>query len=346
MQHVVFSVLLVAAAVGAGLRARAEPGNLAQPRIVVVGDVHGAANGFAAILEKAGVIDAHKRWTGGNTILVQTGDMTDRGAGMKDALDLLMALEEQAPKAGGRVQPVLGNHEIMNLTGEMRDVTPEIFATFGGEAAMRQAFSPTGRYGRWLRMKPIIAEINDTVFMHAGINPEYTSASLDELNTATRRELRRWDEGVRWLQLRRLVPDAPALRTVVDAARGEIQRINAAVARGRTPDDALDVSEVVVPLANLGDSPLFHPDGPLWFRGFSTWTDEEGASRMDALLRRYRVKRFVTGHTVQPQGRITERFDGTLFLIDTGMLGRPYFPGGRPSALILDGDAARPLYLE
>ena len=45
-------------------------------------------------------------------------------------MDLLMALEPQAKDAGGRAFALLGNHEVMNLIGETRDVTREIFATF------------------------------------------------------------------------------------------------------------------------------------------------------------------------------------------------------------------------
>src|SRR5687767_13511282 len=72
-------------------------------RIIAIGDVHGAAESFAAILKKAGLIDGQQRWAGGKAVLVQTGDMSDRGKGMRAALDLLMSLEDQARKAGGRV---------------------------------------------------------------------------------------------------------------------------------------------------------------------------------------------------------------------------------------------------
>ena len=58
---------------------------------------------------------------------------------------------------------------------------------------------------------------------------------------------------------------------------------------------------------------------------------------MAALLQKFRVKRFVTGHTPQPAGRITKRFGGSLFLIDTGMLGGKFYPGGRGSALEIVG---------
>src|SRR6185436_3171844 len=96
------------------------------PRIVAVGDVHGAGDAFVSILQKAGLIDAQKRWTGGTAILVQTGDLLDRGQDVRQVLDLLMALETEAAKAGGRVNALLGNHELMNLIGETRDVAPEL----------------------------------------------------------------------------------------------------------------------------------------------------------------------------------------------------------------------------
>jgi len=315
-------------------------------RVVAIGDVHGAADAFTQILMRAGLIDGQKRWIGGRSILVQTGDMTDRGAGMKDALDLLMSLEEQARRAGGRVHALLGNHEVMNLTGDMRDVTPEIFASFGGEAAMRQAFAPKGRYGRWLRSKPAIAQIDGTVFMHAGINHEFVDGSISDINRRIRHDLEQWDEGVRWLETQDLVPPAAPLLDVIRAAREQIERLNAAAAEGNIPPEAPRIASLLLPVANVGASTLFHPEGPLWFRGFSTWTDEEGGARMAELLRRHRAQRFVTGHTVQPGGRITERFGRRLFLIDTGMLGGRFFPSGRPSALVLKADSATHLYLD
>ena len=314
-------------------------------RIVAIGDVHGAADGFAAILTAAGLIDANKQWIGGRTILVQTGDVTDRGAGTRAALDLLMSLEKQAAKAGGRVHALLGNHEVMNITGHLRDATPEIFASFGGEAAMREAFGPDGQYGRWLRSKPMIASIDGTIFMHAGISPEESTQSINELNGRVKRDLEQWDAGVRLLQKRKLAPEPTEFMQAVTAARTEIERLNATVATGKVPDDAQQVVAALLPVANVGLSALFAPEGPLWFRGYATWTDEEGAPQVAALLKRYRARRFVSGHSPQIGGRITERFGGTMFLIDTGMLGEPFFPGGRPSALVIENDAARPLYV-
>ena len=345
MRRFLVSVVVICAALGV---TSTPGGSVAQDRqrIVAIGDVHGAIDGFAAILTAAGLIDANKQWIGGRTILVQTGDVTDRGAGTRAALDLLMSLEKQAPKSGGRVHALLGNHEVMNLTGHMRDATPEIFATFGGEAETRQAFGPDGQYGKWLREKPMIATIDGTLFMHAGISPAESSQSVNELNNRVRKDIDLWDAGVRLLQKRDLVPDSPPEFTqVVTAARTEIERLNATVATGKVPPDAQQVAAALLPVANIGTSSLFAAEGPLWFRGYATWTDEEGAPEVAAQQKRYRVHRFVSGHSPQRDGRITERFGGAMFLIDTGMLGPPPFPAGRPSALVIEGDVARPLYL-
>jgi hypothetical protein len=312
--------LLLTLACAAGLAF--SPLAAASPRIIAIGDVHGGEAAFVSILQRAGLIDAGRQWVGGNAQLVQTGDVTDRGAGVRAALDLLMALESQAPKAGGRVHMALGNHEIMNMLGNTRDVTPDIFASFGGETAYRQAMSPKGRYGKWLRRHQAIVKIGDSLFMHAGINPDATTDSIDRLNDDVRRLISQWDQGVADLERQKLVRELAPLDEVVAAASG-----------------------VGAPLAQIGNTHLFHPEGILWFRGYHTWSDAEGGPRVAALLERYKVKRLVTGHSVQRDG-IRERFGGGVYLIDTGMLGGTFVPGGRPSALEIVGARVTPLYVE
>src|SRR6478672_1717349 len=76
-------------------------------RVVAVGDVHGDFDAFVTILRSAGIIDAKNRWTGGASHLVQIGDVLDRGADSRKAMDLLMSLEKQASKAGGRVHALI-----------------------------------------------------------------------------------------------------------------------------------------------------------------------------------------------------------------------------------------------
>ncbi len=375
--------IVLALAAGGGLLAFPRPPAAPVARIVAVADVHGASDRLAAILRQAGLIDAQQRWIGGKAVLVQTGDVTDRGTGVRAALDLLMALVPQAAAAGGRVYVVLGNHEVMNMLGETRDVTPEIFQTFvdadsearlekamgaakklgdpsaadkttwvaehpPGLVEFRDAFKPSGRYGKWLRSKPILVEIDGTVFMHAGISPALTGASLEDIARKAKRELADWDAGVRWMGDRKLVVPTASLKEVATAALAELTRKNAAISRGGQPPEPDDIRALglLQHLADIGASSLFHQDGPLWFRGYSTWTDEEGEAQMTALLAKYKVRRFVTGHTPQPGGRIRPRFDGRLHLIDTGMLGGRFYPEGRASALEIAGDRFTPIYVE
>src|ERR1700687_5551053 len=99
-------------------------------RIVAIGDVHGDYQRLMELLRTATLVDAKGAWTGGATHLVLTGDMVDRGDHSAQVLDLLMDLEPKARKAGGRVHALIGNHEAMDLYGDLRYVTREDFAGF------------------------------------------------------------------------------------------------------------------------------------------------------------------------------------------------------------------------
>jgi len=110
----------------------------AQMRVVAVGDSHGAYPELVAILQRVGLIDGQPQWIGGSSILVQTGDVIDRGRQSRECLDLLMDLERQAPKQGGRVIPLLGNHEVMNLTGDLRYVVAEDYQAFATEQSEKR----------------------------------------------------------------------------------------------------------------------------------------------------------------------------------------------------------------
>ena len=99
-------------------------------RIVAVGSVHGNYGRFVAILQTAGLVDAQTNWSGGTNHLVQTGDVVHLGPHSRRVIDLLMKLQKQAPAAGGRVHYLIGNHEAMNLYGDLRYATPQEFAAF------------------------------------------------------------------------------------------------------------------------------------------------------------------------------------------------------------------------
>src|SRR5438105_6686761 len=99
-------------------------------RVVAFGDIHGDYQRFVELLHTAGLVDAKNAWTGGATHLVLVGDFVDRGDHSAQVLDLVMDLEPQARKAGGWLHALIGNHEAMDLYGDLRYVTKADFAGF------------------------------------------------------------------------------------------------------------------------------------------------------------------------------------------------------------------------
>jgi len=107
-------------------------------RVVAFGDVHGAYEDWAALLAELGLVDENLDWSGGDTHLVSLGDLIDRGPGSRQVVELLMKLDTQADRAGGAVHMVLGNHEVMVMTGDLRYVSAAEYAAFAGDETAAQ----------------------------------------------------------------------------------------------------------------------------------------------------------------------------------------------------------------
>ena len=99
-------------------------------RVVAMGDVHGDLTAMNRALRAAGLIDEAGAWSGGESVLVQTGDLLDRGDDEQEIIDSLARLTIQARAAGGDIVQVIGNHESMNVAGDLRYVTPGGLADF------------------------------------------------------------------------------------------------------------------------------------------------------------------------------------------------------------------------
>lgn len=296
----------------AALQVPARPTTAPPSRVVAVGDVHGGYGELVRVLQDVGVIDGRRQWAGGRTQLVQTGDVVDRGPHSRRVLDLLMTLERQATKTGGRVHALLGNHEVMNVAGDLRYVSPEEFAAFRtpdsdalrdaafekladpirrhdaqyreaweaqrplGWVEHRLAFGSDGKYGRWLRQRNAVVLLDDVLFVHGGLSPKYAETTADSLNASIRAELS-------------------------DATR-------------------------------LVDGVAFDVEGPLWYRGLALEPEEQIAPHVDRLLAHHGVGRIVVGHTVTP-GAILPRLGGKVLMIDVG-LSEAY--GSRQACLVLE----------
>ena len=158
-----------------------EPNTYTLPsKMLVTSDIEGNLAGFVSLLEKAGVINNSLQWTFGTGHLVYAGDMFDRGTSVIECLWLMYKLEAEAEQAGGKVHFVLGNHDIMNLTGDLRYVDPKYFesATLMQEN-INTIHDNNSELGRWVRSKNIVEKIGPYLFAHGGISPQVADLGLN-----------------------------------------------------------------------------------------------------------------------------------------------------------------------
>jgi len=128
--------------------------------VVAIADVHGDFDDLVALLQRTGLIDKQNHWTGGKTTFVQVGDLIDRGPKPREVMDLMMALEKEAAQAGGRVISLLGNHEMMNIMGDLRYVTPVNYASFADGNSEKRQKSAYEEYVKWRDSHaPLLAEL-------------------------------------------------------------------------------------------------------------------------------------------------------------------------------------------
>jgi hypothetical protein len=142
----------------------------AAEKILALSDIEGNFEAFRSLLLGNGVIDGQYNWTFGKGHLVLNGDCFDRGEHVTPCLWLLYSLEEKAVQQGGYVHFILGNHEIMNMSGDLRYLNDKYLynARLLG-LDYRQLYSPATELGRWLVTKNIMEKIGPVLFVHGGV---------------------------------------------------------------------------------------------------------------------------------------------------------------------------------
>jgi hypothetical protein len=158
-------------------------------RMFVISDMEGNFAAFRKILMANGVIDADFNWTFGDGHLVTVGDFFDRGYQVTELLWLIYSLEEKANAAGGHVHFILGNHEIMNMSNDLRYLHAKYLQTTTLlQEPYYTLYSASSELGRWLRTKNVMEKIGDVLFMHAGFSPEMNrmDVSIKEINDLAR----------------------------------------------------------------------------------------------------------------------------------------------------------------
>jgi hypothetical protein len=283
------------------------------PRVVAVGDVHGSYDSFLTILRFAGIVDEKGRWAGGKAHLVQTGDLLDRGKDSRKVLDLLMRLEGEARKAGGRVHALLGNHEVMNMLGDLRYLNREEYESYRtpDSEKYREAFFRSAAERARAQAKAAGQPFDEAAFRTKFV--EEVPLGFVERTQALSEE----GSYGKWLRQRPVVAKVNGVVFVHGGLTPEVaalgcEAINATVHRELT-DDIAKTKEA--PLATLAAG----ENGPLWYRGLAKDDESVLAPRVDQVLQSLGAKAIVVGHSVTGTGHLQARFGGRVFEIDIGM---------------------------
>ncbi len=370
-------LLLLSPAVGAGgERESARYSDVS--RVYAIGDVHGAFAELMKALKAIPLVDEQGHWSGGDAYLVMLGDLVDRGDDSRKVLDLLMRLQTEARKAGGRVHVVMGNHEVMNLVGDLRYVSTGEFASYQdmenaeerkraakafrrvhrderrlsrraakklfeakhppGFFGHRRAMSLQAPYGKWLAELPLMIIIDRTVFAHAGVLPIMAEASIDDVNERFRNEV------LEYLRLRENLIEARLLEHWT--SKGDSHRLVRArllEQRPQKPFSKKQLTRMAHRFFEMSTAMPFDGEGPVWYRGNAKNIGRE-REVLSTTLRRLGVDRVVVGHTPTPGHVVVERFSGMVLMMDTGMLRDVY--DGQSSVLEIKGDEINVIYPE
>jgi hypothetical protein len=267
--------------------------------VIAIGDVHGDLSSLVTILEDRKLIDADANWAGGGKHLVFMGDLLDRGAHSREVMEWIIQLEKQAEASGGRVHALLGNHEMMVLSGDVRYATKtdeRSYAFLAGDpqnkklakklginaskSAIVSAMRHTAPYRDWMLNRNTIIKINQTIFVHAGVDVWASQSSFGAINASVREWIRFYQD--------RITKEPVNFRWAVDEA------------------------------------------GPLWTRNLAeTKVPNE---TIDRILKQQGATHIVIGHTTTSSGRVERLYSGKVIQVDTG-LSRHY--GGQLASLII-----------
>ncbi len=271
-------------------------------RIIVIGDIHGDFYMLLECLKKGKLINnnatlndikyGNYKWIGGDTVVVQVGDQID-SCRMTDCNNLednpddinilyfMTALHKKASLKGGAVYSLVGNHEILNVMGDMSYVSHSNITMFNNYKTLNGKMIEEGLLGRKIAFSPgndlanflactrkLVLIIGKNLFVHAGIIP------------------------------------------LIAEKYRNIEDINKILSMFLL--DELEQPEMFTDLFTNGKT------SPLWTRvfGFKVNNCEE---LMGPLMQVYKVNNIYVGHTPQLKTGISSQCNNRIWMTDVGM---------------------------
>ncbi|MFQ6109784.1 MAG: metallophosphoesterase [Candidatus Aminicenantales bacterium] len=315
-------------------------------KVIAVGDIHGDYNNFVKILKAVDIVDEQLHWKGQKTHFVQTGDIMDRGPDAKKAFDLLMRLEKEAEKAGGKVHVLIGNHEEMNITGISFDypgyVTVEQFVSFLPEQYRRKKEKEFNKNSKEvsgnldLSLNPPLRKFwEDILKKDLGARKTY----VIHFNDTYGKWLLRHNAVIK-------INDTVFVHGGISRkySTWKLEDVNNLLRKELTYYRRAAVSPLP-PKIPFRPQIVFKSDGPLWYRGLALPEEGSFEQEVDEILHNLDAKHMVIAHTTQAGNPSVQagspfigknyisRFDEKIWIIDTGI---SELYGGFLSALIIE----------
>jgi aryl carrier-like protein len=173
----------------------------------VIGDIHGHLRVLEQLLRHAQLIDEHGHWCGGEAVLWFMGDLVDRGPDSIGTIDLVMRLQDEAAAAGGYVDCLLGNHELLMLSAyhfgrRSTGLSSSFIVRWRRNGGIKSDLAKlTRQHLTWLAERPPLARVGDDLLVHADAT-FYTryGRSLTAIN-ATFKTLFKHSDALAWEEL-------------------------------------------------------------------------------------------------------------------------------------------------
>jgi hypothetical protein len=292
-------------------------------RIIAVGDLHGDFYAWRDILRAARLVDDKGHWAGGDAILVQTGDAVDRGPNSLEIIQDLMRLQKEAARAHGQLIAMVGNHEAMNLTDDLRYVSAADFAAYTDSlsASRRENVYHFNRSAIQAAYRKKDPQMSGEAIRKAWFEAFPLGRIEHQIAWSDQGEIGRWvvKNPVVVLLAGTLFVHGGISPAYLDLTAAQINGRAAAALKARSTD----------PKSIINDE-----EGPLWYRGLAQPLASDngetlvaqtpaqirpaGEDQLDALLSAYGARQIVVAHTPILSG-IAFFQHAKLICIDTGI---------------------------
>lgn len=289
-------------------------------RIVAVGDIHGDYDNYIRVLRDAELINRRGNWIAGEAHFVQLGDLPDRGPDTDKIIEHMQRLEREAVEDGGMVHALVGNHEAMNIYGDLRYIDPNEYGALRSREARKLRDEMYAEHLRQVQAANPEFEVDDDY--RDTFDGLYPLGFVEHRMTwdATRGRFGNWvAQHNTVIKINRvLFVHGGISARLLDMNISEINDQVRTELNGNLPEGQPGLTEA--------------EDGPLWYRGLANNDELEEAAHVDSVLAAFDVDHIVIGHT-PGLGTIVPRFGGKVLVIDIG-ISESY--GGHLGSLLIE----------